>query len=96
MGLFSWLLDEVAEVLSDSSSSDFVDPLEQGQQIINNDPVLSGVQETMSRVSEIYEQAMGTSEVPSSNESTRQTISAVMNASPVEPDERPAGRHERC
>lgn len=64
----------------------FVDPLAEGRQIIDSDPVLANVQATMDKAGAIYREAMGTDHVPSSVESTQQLISGVMNASPEQLD----------
>lgn len=67
---------------SAGGDSGVADALERGDQFLQNDPTMAGVQQVMADTGEIYRDAMGTDHVPTSVESTQQFISNVMNASP--------------
>jgi hypothetical protein len=70
------------DLMNNTSGMDFVDPLAQGQQIIDSDPVLKSVQDTMNNATEIFKQATGSDHIPSSIESTQNFIHNVSTASP--------------
>lgn len=75
-------LGQFIDPASEKVESDFVDPMEQARQTIANDPILTSVQQTVNKATEIYESATGSTYVPSSVESTQQFIRSVANASP--------------